>query len=555
MKLIVLALLLSMSGGLTAQTTIPRLRIHEFEGDTTGDVFGHSVSGAGDVNNDGYDDVIVGAHSDDNFGNLSGSARVHSGYDGAILYTFYGNSTADIFGWSVGGAGDVNDDGFDDLIVGAPATDTNGNDSGSARIISGSNGAVLFTLNGEGAGDQFGFSVSGAGDINNDGFDDVVIGAQSARLIGVYDGSAYVYSGFDGTLIHVFRGPPHSSKLGWSVSGAGDVNGDGYPDVIAGAFLHETANGVQSGSAHVYSGLDGSTLFSFSGDAPYDQFGYSVSGAGDVNSDGFADVIVGAWKDDNNGIQSGSAIVFSGIDGSRLYMLDGEVTGDHFGITVSDAGDVNFDGYADVVIGAMFNDANGLDSGSARVVSGFDGSTIETFRGDNPGDHFGNSVSSAGDSNNDGYDEIIVGAWRSDPNGFDSGTAHVLTLVPRAVFRYYPVLGGDSLALSWSPDGLIANSKSGTIDCIGATPGGLGIIGLSFNPVDVTIFGIPLLIANDPINLIDSGGFGFDASGQISIGNVTRQAPALAGTYVYLQLFQSSPIPMASNGLGILLVQ
>ena len=110
---------------------------YPFTGDSAGDRFGFFVSGAGDVNNDGFDDFIVGAPYDGNNGPISGSARVFSGATGAILYTVNGDSAGDLFGWSVSGAGDVNNDGFDDFIAGAPYDDNNGSDSGSARVFSG----------------------------------------------------------------------------------------------------------------------------------------------------------------------------------------------------------------------------------------------------------------------------------------------------------------------------------------------------------------------------------------------------------------------------------
>ena len=128
----------------------------------------------GDVNNDGIDDFIVGARRGDN----GGSARVLSGSDGTALYTFGGDNAEDQFGFSVSGAGDVNNDDIDDFIVGARFDDNNGSASGSARVLSGSDGAVLYTFNGDNAEDQFGFSVSGAGDLNNDGYADLIVGGR-----------------------------------------------------------------------------------------------------------------------------------------------------------------------------------------------------------------------------------------------------------------------------------------------------------------------------------------------------------------------------------------
>ena len=119
------------------------------------------------------------------------------------------------------------------------------------------------------------------------------------------------------------------------------------------------------GSARVLSGLDGTTLYTFDGDSAFDFFGFSVSGAGDVNGDGLADLIVGAFRDDNNGSFSGSARVLSGLDGTTLYTFDGDSANDNFGVSVSGAGDVNGDGLDDFIIGAQNGGANG--GGYARV--------------------------------------------------------------------------------------------------------------------------------------------------------------------------------------------
>ena len=158
----------------TRAQTITHVAQFTFTGDSAGDRFGNSVSSAGDVNGDGFDDLIVGAQNDDNNGTDSGSARVFSGADGSVLYNFDGDSAGDLFGGSVSGAGDVNGDGFDDLIVGAQNDDNNGANGGSARVLSGADGSVLYSFDGE-IGDGFGQSVSGAGDVDGDGFDDLIV--------------------------------------------------------------------------------------------------------------------------------------------------------------------------------------------------------------------------------------------------------------------------------------------------------------------------------------------------------------------------------------------
>ena len=397
-----------------------------FYGDAANDEMGRSVSGAGDVNNDGFDDIIVGARGDDTNGAQAGAARVLSGADGSTLYTFFGDSTGDLFGVTVSGAGDVNNDGNDDVIVGAWGDDPNGGQSGSATVYSGLDGSVLHTFNGDAANDRFGISVSGAGDVNNDGNDDLIVGARWDDDGGANAGSARVFSGVDGSTLYTFHGLAAGDEFGYSVSGAGDVNNDGNDDVVVGAYFDDT-NGADAGSARVLSGVDGAVLYTFYGDSASDFLGLSVSGAGDVNNDGNADVIAGAYGDDDNGDRAGSARVYSGVDGSTLYTFFGDSAVDYFGSAVSDAGDINEDGYDDLLVGAERDDDNGGSSGSARVLSGVDGSILFTVFGASGNDAFGVSVSSAGDFNGDSHPDFVVGAYGDDTTAAEAGSAQVFT--------------------------------------------------------------------------------------------------------------------------------
>jgi MYXO-CTERM domain-containing protein len=382
-------------------------------GEATGNWFGWSVSGAGDVNNDGYDDVIVGAC---NYSSGTGRAYVYTGSASGVsttaATTLTGEATGIRFGWSVSDAGDVNNDGYDDVIVGAFKYSYS---TGRAYVYTGSASGVsttaATTLTGEATGNQFGLSVSGAGDVNNDGYDDVIVGAlRYSSNIGrtyVYAGSA---SGVSTTAVTTLTGGGSGYYFGLSVSGAGDVNGDGYDDVIVGAYGYSSDTGrayVYAGSA---SGVSSTAATTLTGEATGNQFGWSVSDAGDVNNDGYDDVIVGA-----TGYSSGTGRAYeyagsaSGVSTTAATTLTGEATYSEFGNSVSGAGDVNNDGYDDVIVGARGFSSTGRAYLYAGSASGVSTSAATTLTGE-ASSYYGHSVSDAGDVNNDGYDDVVVGA-------------------------------------------------------------------------------------------------------------------------------------------------
>lgn len=521
-------------------------------GDSIDDRMGNEVDCAGDVNNDGYDDIIVGILADDNGGFNTGSARVYSGFDGSLIYNYDGSSTIDSLGTDVAGLGDLNNDGYDDFIIGTPRDDNTGFDSGSAQVFSGIDGSLLYIFNGASGNDELGRGVGCAGDVNGDGTPDIIVGSPFNDFNGFDTGSAYVYSGATGALIYTFRGDSPADHLGGSPVGtAGDVDADGMDDIIIG-IRGADANEFQSGCAKVYSGATGALLYSISGNAEFEEFGYSASTAGDVNHDGHDDFIVGAPFNENNGPFAGNVKVYSGASGALLYSIDGDAAGDRFGESVAPAGDFNRDGFDDFLVGASYDDNGLTDSGSVRVYSGLDGSMLHEVNGTTASSVFGTSVA-AGDINADGFNDVIVGAAFDDTNGVKAGSVRVFHGPVLPAFTYDSPLVDTDLILIWLPQGGLPNALQGTIICGAATPGALGLFGVSLAPTNSTIFGLALLIANDPINLVDMGSFGFDGIGQIIIPSVSRQNAFLAGTHVFIQFFETSPIPSSSNGIAMLL--
>ncbi|MBN2491208.1 MAG: FG-GAP repeat protein [Planctomycetes bacterium] len=414
--------LLVVAGSASAQVTT----LHRMDGLAKGHWCGFSVAGVGDVNQDGCADLAVGAPGASPGGRgCAGQVRIFSGKDGSTVFTFDGLATGDYLGWSVAGAGDVNRDGFPDILVGAYLADPPGRMSaGQATVFSGKDGSVLYRFDGLTAGETFGSSVAGAGDVNRDGYADIMVGAFRAST---YTGQATVFSGKDGAVLHRFSGKAAGIAFGAAVGGAGDVNRDGYDDLI----VSDSPASWLTSETTVFSGRDGTVLHLFKGAAPGNGFGLAVAGAGDVNRDGYPDLIVGAYLADPGGrTDAGETLVFSGKDGITLHTFSGVAAGDGLGCSVAGAGDVDKDGYPDLIVGAPLASPGGRTSaGQATLFSRKDGTVLCRFDGLAAGDVFGRSVASAGDVNRDLFPDLMVGAQFADPGGrTDAGQATVFSL-------------------------------------------------------------------------------------------------------------------------------
>ncbi|MEP2610380.1 MAG: putative Ig domain-containing protein, partial [Cyclobacteriaceae bacterium] len=462
------------------------------------DVSGYSISGVGDINGDGLDDILIGAKlADPNGNNYAGEVYIVFGksegnsssldlsdLDGTNGFLIEGIDAGDRIGARKSGAGDVNGDGVNDLLIGSYTADANGNaGSGETYVIFGKstafsasldlstlNGANGFIIDGVAAGDKSGSAVSSA-DINDDGADDILIGAKEADTNGDGAGAVYVVFGkttpflanidlssLDGTNGFVIDGIDTYDYLGKSISNAGDINGDGIDDIIIGSDGAYELDGGYYGAGEVFvvfgktssfgvsfdlSTLDGTDGFVINGIDDGDYTANSISGAGDVNGDGVDDLLVGAFGADiddkslvgetfvvfgkPSGSSFSSSLDLSALDGTNGFKIKGIDAGDWSGKSVSGAGDMNNDGVDDILIGASHagdDDNNG--SGETYVVYGktsafaasielsdLDGTNGVTIKGISSNDHLGWSVSSAGDMNGDGLDDIITSAYSS----------------------------------------------------------------------------------------------------------------------------------------------
>ncbi|WP_036484862.1 FG-GAP repeat protein [Myxosarcina sp. GI1] len=493
-----------------------------------------TASNAGDINDDGIDDFIVSAFFDDTasksyvvFGDRkigNNGSFEPSALDGSNGFVINSIEEGDRFGASVSNAGDVNGDGIDDLIIGAPSAEggksyvifggSNVGTNGSFELSSldGSNGFVVEGIN---SGDYSGSSVSGAGDVNSDGFGDLIIGAPGAAGIpsdAPYNyeknGESYVVFGgsqisndgkielssLDGNNGFIIKGIDGSNqfsyegdRFGASVSSARDLNGDGFDDIVIGAPGSFDAYNRSGGYGETYvifgdsevgssGSVDLGSLESGNGfliDDTSDLFlGVSVSDAGDVNGDGFDDIVIGAAYNilqrgaylsakglgyvifgDNEAGENGK-INPNALNGSDGFILESSEEGDLLGQSVSNAGDVNGDGFDDLIIGApraggyyytneygytynyprpgagasfiIFGNSQ-IGNGGTISVDDLDGNNGVALEGINNADFSGFSVKEAGDINNDGIDDLIIDAPFADPNGVDlAGETYVV---------------------------------------------------------------------------------------------------------------------------------
>jgi hypothetical protein len=388
--------------------------IREFDGDSTGDQFGWIARSIGDVDHDGIADFVTSAPTNSAGGVNAGRVYAYSSGSGKLLWSANGKPGEQL-GIGVESAGDVDGDGTQDVIAGAPY-------SGRAYVYSGKDGHVLFTLKAEGDSDSFGVHVSTAGDVDHDGHADFIVGAPANGVGGANAGRAYVYSGKDADLLLTLTGEHAGDAFGTSVAGYADK---AHSFIVIGA---PSAGSGKVGRTYVYEGLSRKPKFTIEPDSTGRALGAMfVSVVGDVNDDGVPDVYATDYTNGAKGPSTGRIYVHSGRDGKRLLTLTGETAGEGFGIGPGNTGDVNHDGHADLVVGSWQYSGAAAQGGRVYLYSGRDGRLLETYTDRIPGDTFGFDAVGIGDVDGDGSVDLLLTAAWSGVHGNHSGRIFIVS--------------------------------------------------------------------------------------------------------------------------------
>lgn len=372
----------------------------EVAGEATSDGFGTALARLADVDADGIDDLVVGAPGSSTLAVHGGAAYLVSTASGAILATWRGTVLDAQLGTAVECAGDVDLDGTEDVALAAPSV-AGGTAPGEVRICSGATGGVLRTLVGTAAGDTFGMSCTALGDLGGDGVPELVVGAP-------YVATWFVYDGATGGEIYRLTSPQPTSNSGWATAALGDVDGDGLPDLAIGAPTWRDSNNVVVGRVQIRAGSNGALIRTHLGENTNafgtDGFGAELVALDDVDGDGVRDYAIGAGGFGKN--NEGRVYVHSGATGVELARHDG-ARGDFAGTLLASGGDLDRDGRGDLLLGLPLS--GGTQSGRVVALAGGDWSEITRVSGGDD-ERVGAGLADAADLDHDGHADLLLAA-------------------------------------------------------------------------------------------------------------------------------------------------
>ncbi|MBK8179607.1 MAG: FG-GAP repeat protein [Planctomycetes bacterium] len=355
-------------------------------------LFGYSVTGFSDFDGDGREDFAVSLPCDNQRGPLAGAVKVFTGPRWHERLNLLGSKAGDLFGSSLARIGDLDCDGVDELLVGAPGASPRGRSSGEALVFSGSTAEILFRVPGSSAGDECGFAVCAVGDLDGDGRTEFAVGSPGARFHGRNSGVVRVYDGADLTVRYSFFGAEFGERFGAALAGPGDMDGDGIPELAVGAPCPRLD---RPGYVRVLAGRNASVLATFGGQRTWEQFGTALCGAGDTDGDGHADLLVGSPLARPGAREAeaarehacGAVTLFSGRTGRPRFVLASQGSEDRLGTSVALGPDLNGDGLRDLLAGAPQRYLP--RGGYVQAFSAADGTELATWIGAGTGDQFG----------------------------------------------------------------------------------------------------------------------------------------------------------------------
>lgn len=502
---------------------------YDIQGTTKDEFFGWELNRIGDLDLDGCEDFIVGAPD---FGSANaGKATVYSGNAGVAIVSLTGNNQA-FLGNSVDGKIDSDGDGYPDVIIGSVSDSSSASNGGRVLVFSPQRNKILIDLYGGTKDEGLGCSVrSLQGDLDGDGVNDFIVGAEGIDM-------TYVYSGATGALIYSHSGQS-GAESGFAVSNGGDMNGDGIHDYLIGAPFYADSHGNKIGRVTAWSGKDGSQLWGIDGVANDFAFGWDIGHPGDLDGDGLGDCIVGAPNYvDSGGNMTGAVYAISGATGTTLYTVYGDNDGDWLGNSLQTVGgDVDGDGTTDFMAGAP---AYGGGIGYARLFSGATGNVLFTYsvKTPDPGvySNYGWAVG-GGDVNGDGRTDVIIGGITFDLNPITSKGRGIVETWITAVAKWFtygngwPGTNGVPL-LTGVNNPVVGQSLSLSLsNSAGATTSGMILIGISADAIPTSKGGTLLV---DPLLYLPVS---IPAAGLTLTGSIPDD-PSLYGFNLYLQALE-----------------